>query len=135
MKSQKAQNPKQQLLVWWILWAAFVVGIFQVYYFLAMSGSSPKPQAPATNPFIAAFGLLPVAVSAIIRWSILPRIQSARVALPIFIIGIALAEASCYMGLFIFPAFKAGFFVFSVIGMFQFIPFFARRYFEGDARD
>jgi len=130
-----AQNshPKLQLSGWWGVWAAFLFGIFQVYYFLGMNAPASRSAAsPVPDPFLAALGLLPVAVSVVVRWSILPQIQKAQAALPFFIVGLALAEASCFIGLFIFPAYKEGFFVFSIIGMFQFIPFFARRYFAED---
>ena len=46
-----------------------------------------------------------------------------------FVAGIAFAEASCFLGLFIFPAHQKELFILSALGILQFIPFFARRFY------
>jgi len=130
----RAQASSPQM-VWWVLWIAFMVGIFQIYYFLGIVGGAHHVPKPAPDPFIAALGLIPVGLSVLIRWGALPRIQNAQTALAFFVVGIAFAEASCFIGLFVFPAFKEAFFIFSVLGIAQFIPFFARRYFVTPAEE
>jgi hypothetical protein len=124
---------KQQLIVWWVLWAAFQTGILIIYQFLGNAAGSAS-SVPA-NSLIWLAGLGPVVVSTIVRWRILPRVQSAQGALPLFIMGIALAEATCFLGLFVFPAHKQELFVASALGIFQFIPFFAKRYFTENDPD
>ena len=110
-----------------------MVGIFQVYYFLGIRGAGAKDMPlTAPGPFLALLGLIPVAISVLIRWIVLPRVPTAEAGLVFFVIGIAMAEASCFIGLFLFPAYKEVFFAFSVLGIAQFIPFFARRYFTED---
>lgn len=104
------------------------MGLCQIYYFLGNAAPAHPVHNP-TSPFVAALGLLPVAASILVRWVILPRISEARQAFPIFILGIALAEASCFIGLFVFPAYKEAFFAFSLLGIAQFVPVFASRYF------
>lgn len=127
-----AQPPGKPLpphFVWWILWAAFFAGLCQIYYFLAVAPASRPAHPPAdSSPFMAALGLLPLAASIIVRWAILPRMTSRQQALPAFILGIALAEATCYLGIFFFPAFRLPLFVFSLLGIGQFIPVFAKRF-------
>ena len=118
---------KQQLTVWWVLWAAFQAGIFVIYHFLG--GSAAQPPSPSPDSPLWLAGLAPFVISTIIRWVVLPRARSAQVALPLFIVGIAMAEAVCFLGLFIFPAHRQELFALSVLGIFQFIPYFARRYF------
>jgi len=120
---------KQRLTVWWILWATFQTGIFVIYHFLS-AAQRPQPMTAASSAWLV--GLAPVAFSAILRWLVLPRVQSAQAALPLFIMGIAMAEATCFLGLFIFPAHKQELFILSALGIFQFIPIFARRYFTHD---
>jgi hypothetical protein len=116
---------KQPLIVWWILWAAFQIGIFFIYYFLR----TPGEQAPSgVQSAVWLAGAVPMALSAVVRWFVLPRVQSGQRAFPLFIVGIALAEATCFMGLFIFPAHKQELFMISAAGIFQFIPFYASRY-------
>jgi hypothetical protein len=124
---------KQQLIVWWVLWAAFQIGILIIYQFLGSSTGSTS-SVPADS-LIWLAGLGPVVVSTIVRWRILPRVRNAQGALPLFIMGMALAEATCFLGLFIFPAHKQALFALSALGIFQYIPFFARRYFEDNDPD
>lgn len=92
---------KQLLIVWWALWAAFQLGIFTIYHFI--TGPAPAPPAASAlepGPWLAA--ILPFAASVLIRFAVLPRMKSGMVALPIFIVGIALAEFTCFLGIFIF---------------------------------
>jgi len=62
------------------------------------------------------------------RWVVLPRINTAQPAFTTAIVGIAFAEVCCFLGLFIFPAHKQELFVVSLIGIFQFVPTYARRF-------
>jgi hypothetical protein len=115
-------NNKPQVVVWWAMWAAFQAGIFFIYYFLR----TPGELAPDSSPVWLA-GAVPFLLSVVVRWAVLPRAANARLALPLFVVGIALAEASCFLGLFIFPAHRASLFYLSAAGIFQFIPTFASR--------
>ena len=121
---------KQPWLIWWILWVAFQTGIVILYGVLG-SNALPVP-APSPESLIWLAGLAPFFISTNIRWVVLPRAQSAQTALPLFILGMALAEATCFLGLFLFQAHKQELFALSVLGIFQFIPAFARRYFAPD---
>lgn len=121
---------KQQLLVWWVLWAAFQTGVFMLYNLLG--SPSAQVSSPALDPSLWFVGIAPVALSVVIRWFVLPRAKSAQSAFPLFVIGIAMAEASCFFGLFLFPAHKQELFLLSVLGILQFVPFFARRFFTCD---
>jgi len=72
-------------------------------------------------------------MSGAVRWSVLPMLKDAQKALPVFVVGIALAEMSCFLGLFIFPSHQMPLFIASVLGIFQFIPLFVGRYFNDSA--
>ena len=117
-------NSQQQRVVWWILWGAFQTGIVVIYFFLGKS-VTPGPASAFWQ-----VGFLPVLISGAVRWSVLPHFKDAQKALPIFIMGIALAELSCFLGLFVFPAHRLPLFIASVIGIAQFIPIYFGRYFE-----
>jgi hypothetical protein len=121
---------KQQLAVWWFLWAAFQTGIVVLFYVLGGKGAPVKPAADGSWIWLAAAG--PCLASVVVRWLVLPRFSTAQTALPFFIMGIALAEATCFLGLFIFPAHKQDLFLLSFLGILQFVPFFARRFFPAD---
>jgi hypothetical protein len=118
-------NTKQAVIVWWIIWAALLSGVLVMYL---AAGSAATP-APAASPESAAWmvGFAPFVVSTIIRWLVLPRFQIVQAAFPVFVIGLAMAEMSCVLGMFVFPAHKAGLFVLGVLGILQFAPYFAGR--------
>ncbi len=122
--------PQQVLMVWWIIWGALQTGIFVIYHFLGSSPDAPKPSEVDSPIWLAS--LIPLAISTIIRWAVLPRFTSAVAALPFFILGIALAENLCFLGIFFFPEHKLNLMILSATGVFQFIPVFARRYFHPD---
>jgi hypothetical protein len=119
-----ASHPKQ-ILVWWVIWFAFLIGVVQIYFTLGKTSASSV--ARASFNFL---GLVPFVVSSLIRWIVLPKMQLPQAALVAFIVGIAIAEASCFVGLFLMPAHKLELFVLSILGIIQFAPFFARRYFS-----
>jgi hypothetical protein len=117
----------QQLIIWWVLWAALLSGIFIFYFVLGGTAGAPNS---ATSPVVWLAGVVPVMISVLIRWLILPRTHTAQAAVLYFVVGIVMAEATCFLGLFLFPAHKLELFILSVLGIFQFIPFFARRFYE-----
>jgi amino acid transporter len=125
--SMNEQQARAQLTVWWVLWAAFLVGICMVYQTLSV-GAPQQPLEPGGS-FTWCAALAPLAISILVRWFVLPGIRVAQTALVFFMIGIAMAESTCFMGIFIFPSHKQELFVGSVLGIFQFLPYYARRYF------
>jgi cytochrome bd-type quinol oxidase subunit 2 len=121
---QKA-SPQQERIVWWFLWASFQIGIVFIYVFLGEKG----PSTAANEPTLWQLGFLPVLISGAIRWSFLPTFKEGAKAFPFFIMGISLAEMSCFLGIFIFPSHQKHLFVASFIGILQFIPIYFDRYF------
>lgn len=75
-----------------------------------------------------AIPLVPVLASAVIRWLVLPRFTEARRAFPIFVVGLALAEGSAILGMFLLPTLRTEFCVLGVMGVAQFIPVFVAKY-------
>lgn len=123
MNNQQRTIP---LTNWWIIWLALQVGIFVIYFVLEKSARENKgPESP-----IWLAGFLPLIGSAIVRCVVLPRISVIQTAFPFFVIGIAMAEATTFFGMFLFPEQKQLFFLLSVVGMFQFIPTFAKRFYK-----
>jgi hypothetical protein len=121
-------EPKQQLMVWWILWASFLSGVVVMHQVLVVPAAK-EGALPQGGVFWLA-GLVPLFASALVRWTVLPRQTTAQAALPFFIIGIAMAEGTFLLGRFVFPAQSMEFFWLAILGVLQYIPFFARRYFE-----
>ena len=60
------------------------------------------------------------------------NVAGGNSAFPLFVMGIALAEMPCFLGIFLFPSHMQELFALSALGIFQFVPFFAGRYFPSD---
>jgi hypothetical protein len=124
MNTNNQQPPP--LFAWWMFWVAMQSGIPMFYRFLSKASREQPSQADSWLWLVA---VLPLVFSCVIRWIVLPRLTNAMMALPVFVVGLALAEACCLLGLFLFPAHKLDLTVIAFLGIFQYIPFFARRYF------
>lgn len=123
-----AQRIKTQLMIWWIIWGAVLAGLVVIYQFL---GRGPlPPAAPGANPLAGLAGLVPLFVSIIIRWLVLPRSTAPGPAFAMFIIGLSLAEACGLLGIFLGGPYREDLFVLGVLGVAQFVPLYARKFFE-----
>jgi hypothetical protein len=58
----------------------------------------------------------------------LPRLTSLARAFPLFIAGLALAEACGLLGIFLGGVYRDQLFLLGVLGIVQYLPFFARQY-------
>lgn len=121
-------NQRPTVIVWWILWLTFQTGIGFFYYFLGgVGGRAPAAGADGDSSlWLIALG--PLFLSVVMRWVFVERTVQAQRALAFFILGIAMAESVCFIGLFLAPAHKLELFILSALGIAQFIPVFASRF-------
>ena len=123
-----AQRIRTQLIVWWTIWAAMLVWLCALYFLL---GRGPLvPAAPGANPFANLIGFVPLFVSIIIRWLVLPRSTRPKAAFVMFIAGISLAEMCGMMGIFLGGPYREDLFILGVMGVTQYVPLYARKLFE-----
>ena len=115
---------RAQLLVWWILWGTFLTGLVILYVAL---GRGPVKPVVTADLMANLIGIVPLFISIIIRWLVLPRFDNIPRAFPIFIIGLALAEACGILGIFLGGPYRDSLFVLGVLGVTQYVPVFARR--------
>lgn len=126
-----AQRIRTQLLVWWVIWAAILTGLVVIYAFL---GRGPLPAVvPGANPLANLVGLVPLFVSIIIRWLVLPRSVDPRAAFVLFIAGLALAEGCGILGIFLGGPYREDLFVLGALGVTCYVPLYARRLLEPKA--
>src|SRR4051812_26962085 len=93
-----ARRIKARLMVWWIIWAG-ILGTVCVVYFV-FTRNKPLPPAASAELLLNLAGFVPLFVSVIIRWLILPRYSDPGRALVMFIVGLSLAEACGLLGIF-----------------------------------
>lgn len=115
------------LLIWWIVWAGVLSGLVILHL---VFGRGPEQPSPAGDILVNLAGLVPLFVSIVIRWLVLPRFGDLKRALPLFVAGLALAEACGLLGLFLGGAYRDDLFVLGVLGVTQYVPVFARRLLE-----
>jgi F0F1-type ATP synthase membrane subunit c/vacuolar-type H+-ATPase subunit K len=123
------QSGTTRRLVWWILWAGILAGLVAIYAALELRPWPKQAQPNAVTDFI---GLGPLLVSCLVRWLVLPRVRQVQTAFVLFILGLALAETCGLLGIFL-STYKNEFFVLGVLGLVQWVPLFARAYFEPSA--
>lgn len=117
---------RRRLLIWWIIWATMLAGVGVIYFML---GRGPMSRA-AANPFENLVGLVPLFVSIVVRWLVLPRYSDGTKAFVMFIAGCALGEACALLGIFLGGPYRDDLFLLGVLGIAQFAPFYARKLHE-----
>ncbi len=129
MPGYDARRIRARLLVWWIIWAAILVNLCLLYFFLGRS--QPRPvNVPARESLAGLIGLIPLFVSIVIRWLVLPRYTNPARAFVVFILGVALAEACGILGIFLGGVYREDLFVLGVLGVAQYVPFYARQLYD-----
>jgi F0F1-type ATP synthase membrane subunit c/vacuolar-type H+-ATPase subunit K len=126
VQSSAPDTIRGQLLVWWIIWAALLVGLCVIYLTLGRGAM----RSAAANPFENLVGLVPLFVSIVVRWLVLPRYTDGPKAFVVFVLGCALAEGCALLGIFLGGPYRDDLFLLGVLGILQFVPFYARRLYE-----
>ncbi len=114
---------QRSMLIWWIVWAAPLLGLIAIN---SMIHPTPAPDL-VKNPLPHLVGLVPLALSIIIRWLVLPRSNEVRRTFVLFVLGVALAEGCGLLGVFMGGVYRNDLLALGLLGIGQFVPFFARR--------
>ena len=110
------------IVTWWVIWFALIVGVTVAYNVIQ------PPTSQSTNETLRYLPIMPLLLSAVVRWFILPRLKHAGQAFAMFIVGMALAEGCAILGLVLVPDMKATYLCLGLLGIAQFAPLFATRY-------
>jgi len=87
MTADEIKALRAQLLVWWIIWFGILSALVTVYLVLGR-----REPLVTENPLLGLVALGPLVMSVAVRWLVLPRVRDVRRALPVFVMGLALAE-------------------------------------------
>lgn len=119
METETPPTRAQLLMVPWVLWGSFMVGVVMMYHFLG----TKKPPAPDdSRQWMLA--LVPLLISLIIRWSVVPRVTAVTSALPAMIAGVAFAEVVLFLGIFLFPQHQFELLLAALFGVAQHAPIY-----------
>lgn len=114
----------EQVKLWWMIWAGFLGSLLVVCLFL---DRSPVRAAESSNLLFNLVGFVPLFVSIILRWLVLPRSASLARGFPLFVAGLALAEAGGVLGVFLGGPLHNALALLGVLAVLQYVPVFARR--------
>lgn len=113
----------------WIIWFAQLQAAFIFQFFLAGGFSKGENAVEPMAAWLWLACLLPLVVATGIRWLVIPKIKQAAQQLVTMIVGLALAEASVLVGIFLvapdYPQNQIGFLMVAVVGIIQFAPSYA----------
>ena len=124
-----ARKIRAQLLVWWIIWGSILAGLIVVYLVLVRGRPLPRNVSPRDS-LSGLVGLVPLFVTIVIRWLVLPRYTNPGRTLAVFIVGLGLAEAGGLLGLFFGGPYRDALFVLGVLAAIQYAPFYARKLYD-----
>ena len=116
-------EPAVQAMVFWAIWFSLTSGVVLLHLLLRPS-ARPDATAAGFGP-VELLCIGQVAVSATLRWLVLPRLGTLARKLPVFIVACALAEACGILSLFLSRAHHRELFVVSLIGLLTLAPVFA----------
>lgn len=114
-------RPVAPIPIWWVLWLAMTAGLIVQCFVLTQNPAA----ASGTLNYIA---LAPLVISLIIRFAVLPRMKTKQKAFPLFVVGLATAEACGLFGLILGGPHRDWFFAAGLVLLLIYIPFFARNY-------
>lgn len=119
---------RARLLVWWAVWAGVLAGLIVIYLFLGRT--KPLPPPSPENPLEGVIGIVPLFISIIIRWLVLPRGTDPGRTFVLFVAGLALAEGGGLLGIFLGGPYRDSLFLLGVLGIVQYVPFYAKKLFD-----
>jgi hypothetical protein len=109
------------IAIWWFIWFSIIVALVTIHAVLAPETGGNSTGAQRYLP------IGPLVFSTLIRWFVLPRFSERRRAFPLFIAGLAMAEGTGLLGLFLVPGMETTYLVLSLMGIAQYIPVFVAK--------
>lgn len=119
-----AQRIKTHLLIFWVIWGSVLAGLVVIHFIL---GQKPVKPVVASDLPVNLTGVVPLFVSIVIRWLVLPRCHDFTRVLPVYVTGLALAEACGLLGVFLGGPYRESLFVLGVLGVTSYVPLFVKQ--------
>ena len=94
------QTKQQPAIVAWIIWISILQGLFIIQWFAG--GGFPTGVDTSEPPAILRFApALPALLALIVRFLVIPRLQRVEAQLPAMVVGLALAEGTGIVSMFL----------------------------------
>ncbi|TVP79245.1 MAG: hypothetical protein EA353_06580 [Puniceicoccaceae bacterium] len=120
---------KQHALVMWIIWFAYLQSAFIFQIFLGGGFSlGDNAEAPMAL-WLWVMSFMPLIAATGVRWLVIPKIKSTTPQLIAMIVGLALAEMSIFVSIFLvgpdYPQYHIAILMVAVVSLIQFAPSYA----------
>lgn len=103
MTSSSQQQPPVTVVMW-IMWFAILNGLFMIAFFAAPRPPEPELRLDEANlPFVA-LSVVSGMISLGIRFMLIPKMSHAQGLLVAMMVGLAIAEGSGIIGMFVVPS-------------------------------
>lgn len=114
-------HPKR--LVLWILWFAITSGLCLIYFIIGHGAEVISSKSNAVLRFVP---MAPLALSVLVRFFLLPKIKSLSKVLPLYIVGLSMAEGSGIIAIFLLPHGDAtSYLTTALIVLLMYVPLFS----------
>jgi len=120
---------KQQAILMWILWFAFLQSALAIHFVLGGGFPEGANAAEPMATWLWGICLVPIIVATALRWLIIPKIKAQKKLLVAMIIGLALSEQPIFFSLFLiggdYPQNQIVVLMVAVFSLIQFAPSYA----------
>jgi hypothetical protein len=120
---------KQHAIVMWIIWFTQLQAAFVFQVFLGGGFSKGENADAPMALWLWALCFVPLVIATGIRWLALPKAKLPAQQLVLMIVGLALAEASVLISIFLvapdYPQYQIAVLMVAVVGIIQFAPSYA----------
>ncbi len=125
MSTPDLADSRRRLLFRWFVWGAMLTSLVSIG---TVFGLLRPPELAGGDRLLSLVAFVPLFVSIVIRWLVLPRVDAdGKSGLLMFLVGVALAEGSGLLGVFLGGPYRDDLFVLGVLGIVQYAPFFGPR--------
>ncbi len=119
-----------QPIQFWVVWIAITVGLVPIIQFVGGGFPDGTSETKLALPLLLAT-IAGAFISTIIRWTVLPKYNTAIPLFITMIIGLALAELTGFLALFLvgpqFPTEQKFALIFSLLAILQYIPLYSKK--------
>lgn len=123
------ESSKQHALIMWVIWFTQLQAAFVFQFFLGRGFAQGENAEVSMALWLWLICLVPLVLATGIRWLIIPKTNESAQQLVAMIIGLALAEASLFLSIFLvgpdYPQYQISILMIAVVALIQFAPSYA----------
>ena len=136
---ESERKAKQHAFVMWIAWFAFLQSAFAIQLLVGEGLPKRENAAEPMASWLWVICFLPLVISTVLRWVVIPRSAARNGQFVVMIVGLALAEASVNFQLFLvgdgYPQNQIAILIIAIFCLIQFAPSYATPGYRTSSRE